>query len=337
MMKQTTARSVVLDALVRLEKDKSYSNIILDSSLKKNELSARDKAFASRLFYGVIERKLTLDYIVGLYASKSVELPVRVILWMGLYQLLYMETPDSAAANESVKLAAAVKPGAKGFVNAVLRRFIREERCFEEPKDPLKKLSVRYSCPEWLIKQYSSDYGDAAEGILATSLSSPPITLRVNPLKGTDEELIAQLSKEGIETEPVKDLTHCLAVKKGNPIASAAFSEGRFHVQDIASQLCALTVADSMPRRVFDLCAAPGGKTFTVAETLFGHGEVVAFDLHPRRVELIKTSAARLGLSNISAAPSDASVYNETFGTADCVLCDVPCAGLGVIRRKAEI
>ncbi len=336
------ARSVVLDSLLRLEKDCSYSNLVLDGALQKSGLSDRDKGFASRLFYGVVERKLTLDYILSCYSKQPLErldLKIRIILWMGLYQLLFLDTPESAAVNESVKLAATVKPGAKGFVNALLRQFIRDGRTYPEPDEPLQRLSVRYSCPAWLIEQYERDYGTGRmEVILEDSLAPPPVTLRVNPLKVSDEDLIAFLREEGVETEKTPELKHCLHVVKGNPVGSRAFAEGLFHVQDIASQLCALAAAAKKPERLFDLCAAPGGKSFTIAQELAPLGGMVfSFDLHPKRVRLIESGAKRLGIQNISASAADASMFAPELGKADCVFCDVPCAGLGVIRRKPEI
>lgn len=338
-----TARMVVLEALTRLEQDQSYSNLLLDAYLRKNDLSAADRAFATRLFYGVIERKLTLDYLLGGYAKQPLEkmqLPVRIVLWMGFYQLAFMEVPDSAAVNESVKLAGAVKPGAKGFVNALLRQFVRDEKKISWPdpeKDKVRYYSIRYSCPEWLVKQYHNDYGEKRlVQILETSLLPPPVTVRVNPLNTSAEQLMEFLHEEGLAACPSDGLDGCLTVE-GNPVGSAAFGQGLFHVQDVASQLCALTACQDNPQTVFDLCAAPGGKSFTIAEKLAGQGTVHSFDLHQNRVKLIQAGAKRLGLANLAASAGDAAVYNESLGTADCVLCDVPCAGLGVIRRKPEI
>lgn len=340
-----TARSAVLDALLRLEKDKSYSNLVLDAFLRKYSFSNEDKSFASRLFYGVIERKLTLDYIVSQHSNKppdKLDLPLRVILWMGLYQLLYMQTPDSAAVNESVRLADAVKPAGKGFVNAVLRQFVRNGKEITWPDrqaKPEEYFSMKYSCPVWLVKQYHNDYGlERMEQILETSLEPAPVTLRVNPLRTTAKELVLALREEGVETFEGK-LTNCLTVAKGNAVATKAFQKGLFHVQDMASQLCSLVVVSQKPQTVFDLCAAPGGKTFTVAEEIAPYGgKVLSFDLHPKRVSLIIQGASRLGLEKtVTARQGDASVFDAEVGQADCVLCDVPCSGLGVIRRKPEI
>ncbi len=341
-----SARFVVLNALLRMEKDQSYSNLVLDMYLKKSELSLQDKNFASRLFYGVIERKLTLDYIVSSYSKQPVlhlDLAVRIILWMGLYQLLYMNIPESAAVNESVKLAAAIKPSAKGFINAVLRQFLRDGKEIRWPdpqKNPLLYTSVRYSCPEWLISQYQQDYGiGRTESILKNSLLSPSIVIRSNPLRVSDEKLECFLREEGVEISRMPQLRHCFKVLKGNPVDTVSFSKGFFHVQDIASQLCALVVAAGKPKKVLDLCAAPGGKTFTIGEEIsFYGGKVQAFDLHQKRVRLIQKGVQRLGLENtITAFEGDASLLNSRLEKADSVLCDVPCSGLGVIRRKPEI
>lgn len=339
-----SARQIVTECLVRLEQDKSYSNLLLDAALKKENLSSADQKFATRLFYGVIERKLTLDYIAAGYLSQpaaKTPLAVRIILWMGFYQLLYMDVPDSAAVNESVKLAARFKPGAKGLINAVLRRFIREGKQVALPDkttDPFQYYSVAYSCPRWLVEQYAGDYGEEKLGlILETSLLAPPITVRLNPLKTDVSAALDRFSAEGIKAAAEENLPNAVCVE-GNPSASPAFADGLFHVQDIASQLCALTVSADKPQLVFDLCAAPGGKSFTIAEEIAPYGgRVVSFDLHPHRVKLIQNGAKRLGLSNLSACVGDASVFRPEVGQADCVLCDVPCSGLGVIRRKPEI
>lgn len=336
MMK--TARAVVQEALLRLEQDKGYSNLVLDALLQKYKLSAADRSFATRLFYGVLERKLTLDYVAEQYCKQPPQLAVRIILWMGLYQLVYMQVPESAAVNESVKLAAVAKPGTKGFINAVLRQFLRDGGVFSLPKgEEPAALSIRYSCPEWLVRQYIVDYGvQKTLQILETSLLPPPVTIRANLVKGTCECLMERLREEGISSTPVRELPGCLMVD-GNPIDTACFREGLFHIQDIASQLCSLVAVDGHPRTVLDLCAAPGGKSFTMAEQLAENGQVRSFDLHSKRVKLIQDGAKRLALDNLVAEVGDASRYNPVLGEANCVLCDVPCSGLGVIRRKPEI
>ncbi len=320
----------------------SYSNIQLSKGLESSGLSARDKGFCSVIYYGVIERKITLDHIIAGLSSRplnKLDDTVLNILRCGIYQLSFMDAiPDSAAVNESVSLAGQFgKKSAGGFINAVLRSFIRREKVYPVPCDIFHSSSIMYSAPEWLVESLFSDYGpELMTNLLSDSLDKPPVTIRRNPLKCSEEELLSE--KSGIICEPAGDIPDCYILSGGgDPAASYAFEQGWFHVQDKASQLCAMAVAPEKNDRILDICAAPGGKTFTMAELMGGEGIIFAGDLHEKRAGLIRQGAERLGLTNIRTFSGDASVLNSELPQFNKILCDVPCSGIGAVRRKPEI
>ena len=334
-------RKIVLDALLKTERSGGYSNLTLDSALKNDELGSQDKRFASALFYGVIERKLTLDWILGKYSSKKLSKLSPLVLTalrMGLYQIMYMEkVPDTAAVNESVNLIKASKEKyASGFVNAILRSYLREPQKLPEGND-INDLSVRYSCPEWLVSELTEYLGESsAQKMLEVALEPSYTYIRVNnAVKSAD--INKELEKEGISVFKT-DLDECLRIEKFGAIESVdPYKKGLFHIQDMASQLCLNDFSPRRGERLLDVCSAPGGKTFTAAELMENEGEIIACDLHPHRVKLVKNGAERLGLSIISAKENDASKFNESFGIFDKIICDVPCSGFGDIGRKPEI
>ena len=317
----------------------SYSNLQLDSGLKGSDLDDRGKKLCSAVYYGVIERRITLDHIIGGLSSRppeKLDSIVLNILRCGVYQIMYMDSvPDNAAVNESVALAKKFrKASASGMVNAVLRNFIRGGRELRLPENSGKALSVKYSAPEELVKSLTDDYGaEAAESFLAASLERPVTFMRLNPIRCTEEEFLAALG--GIKAEKTADC--CYAAESGDVTATEAFKKGYFHVQGLASQLCCQALAPTEKDTVLDICAAPGGKTFTMAELMGGKGQIYAFDLHEKRAELIRKGAERLGLANIKAAAGDATVFNPELPEFTKILCDVPCSGLGVIGSKPEI
>ena len=335
-------RFTALELLAKMDKQ-AYSNLALDAALEKSGFSDRDKGFASRLFYGVLERKLTLEYVISLYSSKplnKLDGAVANILKMGLYQLLYMDSvTDSAAVNESVILAKQCgKTSAAGFVNAVLRSFIRSGKNISFPENKVERLGIEYSCGAELVKKLCGDYSfEQAEDLLKASVTPHRTFLRVNNTKISSEALISEFDKLGISVKASTITDNCLeaegfgAVERLEP-----FKKGYFHVQDLSSQLCCKALDPRPGDTVIDLCAAPGGKVFTVTEMMGGNGRVIACDIHSNRVELIKKGAERLGLP-IEAAENDAKIFNAGFPQADKVLCDVPCSGFGVIRSKPEL
>lgn len=341
-MSVKSPRFTVLELLAKMDKQ-AYSNLALDSALEKSGFSDRDKGFVSRLFYGILERKLTLEYVISLYSNKplhKLDASVLNILKMGLYQLLYMDSvTDSAAVNESVILAKQCgKASAAGFVNAVLRNFIRDGKKIKLPDDKIERLGIEFSCGLDLVKKLCGDYSfEQAEDLLKASVVPHKTFLRVNNLKITSDDLISEFEKIGVSVKACTVTDNCLeADGLGGVERCELFKNGFFHVQDLSSQLCCKVLNPCSGDTVIDLCAAPGGKSFTVTEMMGGSGRVIACDIHSNRVNLIKNGAERLGLS-IEAMKNDAKLFNGSFPKADKVLCDVPCSGFGVIRSKPEL
>ncbi len=337
------ARKIAFEAIMKIERDSAFSNLTLDAFLNKYEMDSRDKTFVSALFYGVIETKLTLDYNLSLYLQKPINKlkpEAAVILRLGAYQLLFMDKiPSSAAVNESVKLAKKFCPYASGLINAVLRKVDKNKLRLPDEKNSAYYLSVKYSCEKWLCEKWIREYGfENAEGVLSASTGSPDVFIRVNTTKISADELINELGAEGVDSEKVY-LDNALKISlNGKDVEKlSCYRKGYFHVQDLASQLCVKALGPEEGDRVFDLCSAPGGKAYTVAEYMKNKGTVLCFDKYESRVELINRGAERLGLDAISVAVSDALIFRTDLGEADRVLCDVPCSGTGIIRRKPEI
>ncbi len=334
------ARTLAYNAVLKTIKEKSYSNLTIDSLLKESDLSFKDKQFASRIFYGILERKLTLDYQIKYLTKKEVnklDAEVLVALELGLYQILYMDSvPDSAAVNESVAIIKkSKKKSASGFVNGVLRNFLRNGKELVLPEDRYKKAEVLYSVPADILKLWERDYDfDTAILFAKEFLKEKPLNIRVNTLKISSDELLKKLPEAKMHTT----VTDCITMRNQGSVASlSGFNEGKFYVQDASSQLCAMAVDPKEDEKILDLCAAPGSKSFTVAQLANDKAKVYSFDLHNHRVKLISDGAKRLGITSITAMQGDATKFNPDLCGADKVLCDVPCSGLGIIGRKPEI
>jgi 16S rRNA (cytosine967-C5)-methyltransferase len=338
------ARKAALDTLVRVTRDGAYSNLALSSALDGGALNAADSAFASALVYTTLERQITIDYHLSRYLTQPIRKlrpEVCAALRMGAAQILFMDrVPDSAAVNETVSLVRQNKKTAyaSGLVNAVLRKIAQGGLQIPEG-DGDEARSVRYACPIWLVRLWTESYGRAdADAVMASSLGTPPTVVRVNTLKTTASALVKALADEGVQAERFDGLPNALILEKcGAPERLRAFADGLFHVQDAASQYCCEALDVHAGQTVYDVCAAPGGKSFTLCELMENTGSVLAFDLHPQRVNLIESGARRLGLCNLHADVYDASVPDADRPKADRVLCDVPCSGLGVIAKKPEI
>ncbi len=338
-----SARLLAYELLLKMENG-AFSNIVLDSGLSDCGLSQRDKGFVSRVFYGVIERRLTLDYIISLYSTKplkSIDTQLLIILRTGVYQLLFMDSvPDNAAVNESVSLCRIIKKtSAAGFVNAVLRSFIRSGKKYELPSGRIQRLCINYSCNEQLVRMLIDDYSyETAEKFLSASLESRTLYIRVNNTRISADNLAEKFRESGINAVKHDKMENCLVLDKLNDIDNnPLFLNGFFHVQDLSSQLCCAALNPQENDRVLDICSAPGGKAFTLAGMMNGKGTVTACDLHDKRAGLISQGASRLGFGNIKVLQNDARNYNGSLGSFDKILCDVPCSGYGVIRSKPEI
>ncbi|MBQ3817253.1 MAG: 16S rRNA (cytosine(967)-C(5))-methyltransferase RsmB [Clostridia bacterium] len=336
------SRLLAVKALMKVYKDGAYSNIALNSVLNESGADRREKAFASALFYGVLDKQISLDYMLNSLMKqpfKKTSLYTAQVLRTGLYQILYMDSvPDFSAVNESVKLVKRSKESRNsGFVNAVLRNALRNKPQLPNG-DTVSDLSIRYSCPVSIIESFINDYGkEDTLNLLKENLKAAPLIIRVNTTKIKTEELKSDLENQGIQVAEgnLKNSFELTGIDGVENIKG--FSEGLFHIQDLASQTVCEILNPTPGDRVLDLCAAPGGKSFTLAEIMENTGEITACDLYEKRAELIKKGANRLGLDIISVKTADATVLNRDFGEFNCVLCDVPCSGLGIIRRKPEI
>jgi len=337
-------RYLAYKALLKIENDNSYSNLTLDSFLKSSDLDSRNSALAASLFYGVLERKLSLDFIISKFSSiriKKIETKTLVILRMGVFQLVFMDRiPDSAAVNESVKLCKKEKLfQSSGFVNGILRSVARSENRFPLPDkaDWVKHLSVKYSCPENIINVWMNDYSaETVLGILESLSGRPPVYAKVNTLTISRDELIEKLKQEGAEAFPCALDTAVEMKYTGSVSDLKCFKQGLFHIQDLSSQICCEILSPKPEEIVSDVCSAPGGKAFNIAERMGGTGSVNCFDIYKHKLDLINQGAERLGLGNISVSQRDA-LSDKPAAVSDRILCDVPCSGLGIIRRKPEI
>ena len=334
-------RLTVCNLLLKIQKNSGYSNLALDGELRKNQ--AKNPSFVSKVFYGVIERKITLDYQISLYLDKPIEKidsKIKCILRMGVYQLLYMDNiPDRAAIDESVKLSKKLNmPYASGFINAVLRKVASNGEVLPDGDNSTQYLSIKYSCPIWLVKSFLNSYGYKSTcDILKSSLGKKPVFIRINNVKTNKSELCNIFDEEGVKYSEIQDFPNSLVIEYSGDIRRlSSFERGCFYVEDLSSQICADRLGAQSSDRILDVCAAPGGKTFTLAQNL-SDGEIISCDIHSHRVKLIEQGAERLGLSAVKPTVNDALKVKESFGEFDKILCDVPCSGFGVLGRKPEI
>lgn len=340
-----TARNAAFEALLQMETKQGYSNLVLDQTLTRYGLSPQERGLATTLFYGVLERQLTLDaYLKSCLQQpdRKLERKTQIVLRCGAYQLLYLDKiPANACVNEAVEtIRGAGKAAYTGFVNGVLRTLIRKKEQLSLPtgEDPAA-LSIRHSVPVPLIEMWQKAYGtDVAVKMLEAFSARPETYLRVNTEKTDSKALQAVLEKEGVACVGSEKLPDVLVTRSMAVRQSAAFAQGLFHVQDLSAQLICHLLAPAPGEAVLDVCAAPGGKSFTMAQLMQGRGCVTALELHGARAALIRQGADRLGLETIQEMQADATALSAMdLPQMDKVLCDVPCSGYGVIRRKPEI
>ena len=335
-----TARSIALDALLQMEDNEGYSNLVLDKTLRSASLEPRDAALASTIFYGVLEKRILLDhYLMNCLTNprKKLDGTVLMALRCGAYQILFLDrVPDSAAVNETVNdLKSRGKGSYAGLVNGVLRTLSRKKGNISVPSgDSTEALSLRYSVPERLIRMWTAAYGKTVTEKLLVSFDELAETyIRINTLKTTPQALSERLKLEPFDFPAASAKLDF----RGSPAGLPEFEDGLFHVQDLSAQLVCEIVAARPEENILDCCAAPGGKTFTLAQQMNGTGAVYAADLYKGRVKLIAAGAARLGIKNVHPLMADATESFNDLPLMDRVLCDVPCSGFGVIRRKPEI
>ena len=337
------ARETALCALIACRKEGAWSNGVLKEYIQRDKLDPRDASLATRLCYGVIQNRGKLDfYLKQLLTGKLKDLHpvVRDILHLGIYQIYEMDKiPDSAAVNESVTLTKKYSrnPRAASLVNGVLRSAVRSKGALTEPAS----YADRYSHPEELITLLKGSLPKGTlEGMLIANNAAPQTVVQVNGTRTTAAALLQQLEGEGVSAHPHGWMENCLVLERtGNIEQLSAFREGLFYVQDPASKLAVLCAR--LPKegcRVLDCCAAPGGKSFAAAIAMEGNGSVTSCDIHPHKTGLIESGAARLGFDNIRACCQDGTAFRQEWeGQMDTVICDVPCSGLGIIRKKPDI
>lgn len=330
------ARQKALEILYSVEFEGAYSNLAIKSGLKDSELDMRDRGLVTQLVYGTVSKKIALDAIIRKYSSvkiKKLSKYVLLILRLGLYQIFYCDKiPSSAAVNECVKLAKKYAGRSSGFINGVLRS---AERGGYEFKNVPEELSY----PDWLWQMWSRDLGEEkAKSIMEALGETPLMNVRVNTLRCSREELKEYLVNEGVLVEEDSLYENALLVKGLDVQNSDSYKRGLFTVQDTAAQCAAWVLSPKPGDMVLDLCAAPGGKTTHMAELMGNEGKILAFDIHEHKTQLIDSVAKRLGIDIIETECFDATEYREDLaGKFDRVLADVPCSGLGIIRRKPEI
>ena len=337
-----TAREAALRALVACEQQGAWSDGFLKKILRTAGLDSRDAALTTRLCFGVLQNRLLLDYYLGKLSTvklEKMEPAVRNSLRLGAYQVLFLDrVPDHAAVSEAVDLArkGSKNPRSAGLVNGVLRSLVRQKDSLELPEDP----AVRYSHPQWLADLFTRRLGrEEAAALMAANNGEPPTCAQVNTTRATVEEVTDSLRAEGVEVQPHPWLPNCLLLSHTGSLEElAAFREGLFYIQDAAAKLAVLAADPREGMDVLDACAAPGGKSFAAAIAMWGKGKVVSCDIHPHKMDLIQAGAKRLGLDCITAEVLDGRECKEEFLDGfDLVLADVPCSGLGIIRKKPDI
>ncbi len=338
------AREAALYALGRCRRDGAWSSATIDAAVKKYELDRRDAAFAARLTLCVLENRSLCDYYVGAFSSTPVnrlEPVVLDIMRAGICQILFMDrVPASAAVNSSVELCkGSVSPKAAGLVNAVMRRISEKSGALPEipGEGTAKYLAVKYSHPQWLADRLVSEKGyDFTRAFFAADNSTAGLCLMVNTLKTTPEQLKELFAQSGLNCRAFPAMPDCLiADNPGGVGALPGFGEGLFYVQDPAAAGAVKAAGLKEGMSVLDACAAPGGKSFAAAMEMGDTGDILACDIHEKKLSLVSSGARRLGISIVRTCARDArSPLAEQF---DAVICDVPCSGMGVIRKKPEI
>lgn len=342
MANRQTAREVALLVLTACEQQGAWSDGFLKKSIREAELDSRDAGLATQLCFGVLQNRMRLDYYLSHFSNvplEKLEPKIRNILRLGADQLLLLDrVPDCAAVNESVNLARkyAKNPRASGMVNAILRNLVRKRDSLAEPED----LVTRYSHPDWLVKEFSLALkGEGVEALLDADNSQPPTMAQVNTLRFKTDQVRSALCEEGVGVQVHPWLPDCLLLTgTGDLERLKSFQDGAFYIQDGAAKLSVLAAKPKPGMRVLDACAAPGGKSFAAAIEMKNEGEIYACDIHPHKERLIRSGADRLGIDIIHTAIQDGKTFDQKWAEYfDLVIADVPCSGLGIIRKKPDI
>ena len=340
------AREIAYKVLLDVEKNKNYSNMSINKHFKDVRLSNQDRGLATEIIYGVIENKYYIDYMIDKLSkvkTNKMEIYVKTLLRMGIYQIMFLNSiSDYAAVNETVNLAKKKNSKISGFINGILRNVIRQKETIGDIKtrDDVDYLSIKYSYDKWMIRNWMIHFGkEFTEELLEANNERPSIYLRTNTLKITRDELIKKLEEQNIKAEKVNVVDEAIKVEHLKDIENnILYKEGLFTVQDISSMLVGKVMNPKENSLVLDVCSAPGGKSTHLATLMKNTGQVVSRDIYDHKLKLINASCKRLGLKNVDVQEYDGmKLDNDSIGKFDYVLADVPCSGLGIIRRKPEI
>lgn len=344
-------REVAMEVLMLTLEEGKLSHLALRGKLEEYMLSDKqDKAFITRITEGTIERKITIDYIINQFSKvkvKKLKPIIREILRFSVYQIIYMEgVPDSAACNEAVKIVK--KRGLSnlsGFVNGVLRNISRNKDLIKYPdikSDFVAYYSILYSIPKWIIKSFINDYGKETAISMVENMYEPDndrLSVRINISKADKSEVVSKLNEQNIEVLESKLADNALMLKGYDNVYDInAFKEGLIQVQDISSMLVGQICGVKENDKCIDMCAAPGGKSIHIADILNGTGIIHSRDISEKKVKLIKENVERCNFKNISVEIKDGTEFNESDEeSADIVIADVPCTGMGILRKKTDI
>lgn len=344
------ARQVAYDVLYDVEINGNYSNMAINKHFKDKKISLEDKKLATEIIYGTIENRTYLDYVINKFSKikvKKMSDPVRLVLRMGTYQVLCLNgVSDYAAVDESVKMIKKVDIKSSGFVNAVLRNISRRKDALGDIKlgNKMETLATKYSYNSWILSELKKDYREEfgeefVEDFLEAASEKPELYVRVNTIKTNFDTLKAELEKNEIICNKTPYYKGALQVKNIRNVENEInYKKGYYTIQDISSMMASLSLNPTKGSKVLDICAAPGGKSTHLAELMENTGEILACDKYEHKLKLIENSAKRLGVKNIKTELQDATVFDESkVDQFDYVLADVPCSGMGIVRRKPEI
>ncbi|MBN6202713.1 16S rRNA (cytosine(967)-C(5))-methyltransferase RsmB [Staphylococcus saprophyticus] len=336
---ETNVRALAFETFQDIINDKAYSNIIINDVLSNNELNRADKGLYTELVYGTLKRKYTLDYLLKPFVQTKLKGWVRQLLWMSIYQYVYLDKiPEHAIINEAVEIAKYKGgPHNGNVVNGILRNIMRSDLPdFTEITDDKKRIAIEYSLPKWLVDHWTTHFGiEKTETIAQSFLDKVTTTVRVNLTRISVDDAIRRLTDDDYIVEQDREIETCLHISGKPIIESRMFKDGLISIQDKSSMFVGELMALKEGDQVLDACSAPGGKACHIAEILNGTGHVDATDIHEHKIDLIDFNIRKLRLSNISAFEHDATEkYDKVY---DKILVDAPCSGLGVLRHKPEI
>ncbi|MEO2506325.1 16S rRNA (cytosine(967)-C(5))-methyltransferase RsmB [Clostridium paraputrificum] len=337
-------RKVAINILERIINEGAYSNIILSNELNSSDLSDKDKALVTEIVYGTLRRLKTIDTIIASFVKDISIMDKKIlnILRVAVYQMNYLDkVPSYAACNEAVEEAKEISDKDSKLVNGILRNFVKKEGKFDIVfRNKIDEIAFDLSFEPWMVRMFIKQYGEhEALEILEGLNNTPKMTVRVNSIKGDYEEVYEELEEAGYNIEEGCICPEAISIKGGKGIENnQAFVDGKITVQDESAMLISPLLDLEEGMKVLDLCCAPGGKTTHIGELLNNTGEVLGFDLHENKLELVKENYERLGITNIKLAQMDATKLDaKLVSYADRVLLDVPCSGIGIIRKKPEI